>query len=632
MKWKIRERRNTIIISMLTLCMLALIIAGLHQRSAASIPASEQSSHSPSPSGKPSPSAPARTQAQSAGADDLFQLINHEQYRYFRVSEQNQHWDYKPGQSIWYSRVDATFILSLNVPGSPAVSARQIDLLRSNIAVTTMSGEPVSFTASEGSGDQQLVISLKGSNASDLTITFFSADQSQSKPLNVYYMKPFDYKITAERLPYSDRAFALSAQSVEMPLPVRIGGENELVFQFTDEVDRASVDELFAKTLKDAAWKIEWIDNRTFKLTAAFGSPGKDGLVYLTADGIRNARGVDLKTNRGLWLMPNALQNYVLYDPTNGKQSVLAMPDRPYRSASVAPDEEWTLAGIGVKMPLAEETMYELLDRKGKVAHTLQAGEAFSPEWMPGGSGIVYIDGKSGKRALSLLSLDNFEKEAVWQVPNAKGRIVAFDVDPATGRIAIAWGLFNEEQDGLMDIQVEVLKGLKDATPLTFHNVGAFRCMDGPCLSSIDFMNDGYLVVGDDSGFTALEISTGKTRQIAVQPANAKRSAQTVLPYRSRTWNVHMTESGGKEKWSWSDGEQDIVFTTSIGIPDNAAVIRGPYGSGQTALFYVEQKGWFRIDPVAKTAKPANDVPVSLNPIWVVGTHKSKLIAGTNGN
>lgn len=618
------QHRNIIIVCVLFLSLIALMIVTLKQnKSEDHLPASQPATPSPN-AATPNVSV---TPSNESADSELFQLVQDNKYKYFRVSEGNQYWDYEPGESIWFSQGDAQFMLSLDIPNPSRLSSQQLEMLRNNIAITTTAGEPVSFTVMEGSIEQQLVISLKGTPNSDLTLSFYSQDQAETKEVKIYYMKPFEYKLTSEKLPLLDKAFKVSKERMELPLPVSVNLPYTITFEFTDEVDRDSVNKHFKQTLTEANWSVDWVDNRTFKLTLSFDHQPSTPMIRLSASGIRNARGVELKSLNYVSLEPTRIQGYAIYDLATNTQSPLLTTNNLYETIMPSPNDMWLLTSTAIHTPRRTEYLYELLDRKGNVIQTFDHNELVMPMWSATGDRIVYVNGKSGNRELVQYNNENDTNELIWQVPDSSSQIIAFDIEPKQGNIAIAWGKFNSTNT--MDIQLETLSGINNQTSKRFANIGKVSCYEASCSFQLKWMNENTLLYHINEDSMILIPESGQSRALNNATNQTKRpTIIETIQYRGKTWSISMSEENGNEYWIWSDGEQDISFTTSINMAEQSGIMKGPYPFGLTALLFAEGKGWYRIDPGAKTARLTNEVPDWWNPELIIGQYKEKLIIG----
>lgn len=615
------QYRNFIILCFLVISLAALIFVTLQQnRSNYAFPSSAIQSPAPISHATATPI------HNEASEIDLFQLVQDDKYHYFRVNENNQFWDYKPGQPIWYSQGDARFMLALDVAYPDRLTSKQLEMLRNNVALTTTTGEPVSFSIMEGNNEQQLIISLKGTPNSDLTLTFYSADQSQTKPLTIYYMKTFDYKIIAEHIPLIEKAFAFSKENMELPLSISTKTDHTFTFQFTDEIDRASVDEHFKKLLAEAIWSVDWIDNRTFNLKLKYENKPENPLVRLSASGIRNARGVELKSLNYVLLELTNIKGYGLYDLSSNTQLTWLETSNKYDSLALSPNDKWLLATTVLKTPTQTQYLYEILDMKGTALKQFDYNALYLPRWLTTDDQIISINARSGNRELVLYDPIKDSNELIWQVPDPNSQILTYAIEPKQNAIAIAWGKPNSLD--VIDLQIDVLKGLQDSSPKRYMNLGKVVCNKKPCLYPLQWVNENHLVFKTNEGNLMLNHKLEQARVLAKPLVQSKFSLLEVVPYRSKNWAVSMHEENGIEQWIWSDGEQDITFTTQLDIPDNVKLLQGPYGVGSAVYFYVEGKGWFQLDPGAKTARLTNDVLESLNPGLIIGQHKEKLIIG----
>lgn len=627
MKRWIRHQRNVLYISVLLLSMIALLFTTLgHMGQSDKQPQPTSPIQPPVEMGLPSPGESTPAQIQEPSGLELFQLIQQEKFKYIRVLENHQHWDYKPGQPIWYSRGDAVFILSIDSMHLGGITPSQLETLHNNIALTTVAGEPISFSVSKGSNDEQLMISLKGTPATDLSLSFYSPDLSQSKTFRIYYMKTFDYKITSESVPYVDKSFALNTDQYRMPVSILMGKPHEFTFHFTDEVDRKSAVELFQHSLEETTWSVEWIDNRTMKLLLTVLQKPENKYLELSAGGMRNARGVELKTLHYVLLEPTDINGYALYDPVAGTQKKLLDSSVRYSVISPSPDMNWLLAAVPVQGPVRTELMYELLDQHGNSVAGFDYNEMYSPQWLQAEGSFLYIEGNADQRELVQYDAASHTREVVWQVPASNSRILAYDIDPRNGALAIAWGKYNHDSD-LFDIQVETFAGIKDNSPKRHVNVGKRYCAETPCFMEFNWFNE-QILFADSEGYKLLNRN-------ADQPtALIKLSSKTDIPtigvaeIQGKKWLVTMQEAEGKQDWIWNDGEQQISFATRVEFGEKGLNLWGPYNAGSTALFYAEDNGWLEINPTAKTAIEAKEMPETLLPELIIHQVNDKLIIG----
>ncbi|TCZ75125.1 hypothetical protein E0485_18420 [Paenibacillus albiflavus] len=620
-RWSMHYR-NFIIICVLIVSFAALILVALGPHHLPDkLPV--QAAVTPSPTNQTVATPPTNNDTADI---DLFKLVQEDKYLYFRVNENNQVWDYKPGQPIWYSQTDARFMLAIDVPYPNRITPKQLEILRNNIAITTTTGEPVSFTIMEGDSEQQLIISLKGTPNSDLTLTFFSADQSQIKPFIIYYMKPFDYKIISDRIPLLDKAFVFSKENIVLPLSVQTHASHVLLFQFTDEVDRASVDEHFKAILTNVNWSVDWVDNRTFNLVLNFDHKLEESYLKLSASGIRNARGVELKSTNYIVIEPTDTKGYGSYDLSTNTIAAWFNTNRQYDEIMPSSNDNWLLASTVLKKAAQSQHLYEILDEQGNVVKQFDFNSLVSPHWLNDEAGLLYINGRANSRELVLYDLDTDSTKLIWQTPDASSQILGFAIEPKSGVIAVAWGKSNSLE--IYELHMEILRNIRDSSPKRYPIIGKLACNDTPCSYPLEWLNDNYLIYPTNDGRQILNIKLEQSRLFAKTLVQTKYSLFGIIPYRSKNWAVAMSKEKDHQQWIWSDGEQDITFTTELVIPDQEQLLKGLYGNGSTALFYVHNMGWYKIDPSARTTQLTNDVISSLQPELIIGQHKGKLIIG----
>lgn len=625
MKRWIRHQRNVLYISVLLLSVVALLFTTLgHMGQTDKQPQDASAVHPPVTLDFPSPGVSTQAPVQEPSGFELFQQIQQEKFKYIRVLENHQHWDYKPGQPIWYSRGDATLILSIDALQLGGITPSQLETLHNNIALTTTAGEPVSFSVSKGKSDEQIMISLQGTPASDLSLSFYSPDLSQSKTFRIYYMKTFDYKITSESVRFVDKSFALNTDRYQMPVSILIGKPHEFTFHFTDEVDRKSAEELFQHSLQETTWSIEWIDNRTMKLLLTVEQKPEHKYLHLSAGGMRNARGVELKTLHYVLLEPTDVNGYTLYDPVSGTQTKLLDTSVKYNIISPSPDMNWLLAAVPIQGSSRTELMYELLDQHGNAIARFDYNEMYSPQWLPGGNSFLYIEGNADHRELVQYDAESYTREVIWQVPASNSRILAYDIDPRNGALAIAWGKYNQESE-LFDIQIETFTGIKDNSPKRHVNAGKLNCMEVPCLMEFNWFND-QILFADLEGYKILDRNAEQPTALIKLSSKADFGTIAVAELQAKKWLVAMRETEGKQEWIWNDGEQEIPFTTRFDLGEKGVNLKGPYNAGSTALFYTEDIGWFEINPAAKTAMEVQDMPEALLPELIINQVKDKLV------
>jgi len=620
-RWSMHYR-NFIIICVLIVSFAALILVALEpDHLPEKLPV--HAAVTPSPTNQTLTTPPTSNETADI---DLFKLVQEDKYLYFRVNENNQVWDYKPGQPIWYSQTDARFILAIDVPYPNRITPKQLEILRNNIAITTTAGEPVSFTIMEGNMEQQLIISLKGTPSSDLTLTFFSADQSQIKPFIIYYMKPFDYKIISEHIPLLDKAFVFSKENIVLPLSVSTHASHIFMFQFTDEVDRASVDEHFKSILADVNGSVDWVDNRTFNLVLNFDHKLEEPYIKLSASGIRNARGVELKSTNYIVIEPTDIKGYGSYDLTTNTIAAWFNTNRKYESILTSSDDKWLLASTVLKKNAQLQHLYEVLDKQGNVIKQFEFNSLVSPHWLHDETGLMYMNGRASNRELVLYDLVKDSTELIWQTPDSSSQILGFEIEPKQGAIAIAWGKTNGLE--IYELHMDILKSKRDPSPKRYLNMGKLTCHETPCTYPLEWLSDNYLIYPTNEGRQMLSIKLEQSRLFAKTLEQTKYSLFGIIPYRSKNWAVTMSEEKDHQQWVWSDGEQDITFTTDLKIPDHKQLLSELYGSGSAAWFYVHNMGWYMIDPAARTTQLTNDVISSLQPELIIGQQKGKLIIG----
>ncbi|WP_442603498.1 hypothetical protein [Paenibacillus sp. KN14-4R] len=607
--------------SVFALCCIVLILTSL----------SRQQTQTPNPQSPLPITTPLPTPKDStASANKLFDKIQQDKFHSIRISENDQYWDYEPGQQIWFSHRDAAITFSLNIPKTTTSTMEQFETIRRNIAVTTTRGEPVSFTAAIGSGDQHIIISLKGAPTTDLAISFFSPSHNESKQINVYYMKPITYTITSSTIPLIDQAFNWSSEHITMPRPIQIGEKYMINFSFSEELDRTSVNEHYQRSLPGAQWSISWIDNRSFDLTLQYEEAIKNKFVTLDATSIRTARGFQMKSEKHILLEPTTLAKYIWYDPVTRTQNHPFTADNLY--SSIVPSSKnngLLLAAFHVETEMRAEMIYELVNRKGNVLQTFLYqfdSELLNPKWNSQSEEIISIRRGSKFTELQRFDTTTLQFDSIWTVPKANGRIIGFDIDAQAGTLAIIWGIMNDKN--IIHMQLEVLDGFNGKTIKHYDNLGSNTCYEGSCITDVQWLEGKKIIYPSDSGLQILDIATGQTRILHKSPSG-KKLTQKIVQYAGHTWNVLVQADKGNEQWTWTSMDQEISFQTSMGISPETR-LSGPYMTGAVALFYVEGKGWYRIDPKAKNARLlSTEESPTINPNFIVGEQEGKWLIST---
>ncbi|MCR8644121.1 hypothetical protein NV379_15820 [Paenibacillus sp. N1-5-1-14] len=607
---------RTVYGAIFAICCIVLILTSLSRQQSQT-----KNAEPPFPNMTPKPA----TKENSESASKLFDKIQQDKFHSIRINENNQYWDYEPGQQIWYSHRDATVTFSLNIPKSTTSTLEQFETIRRNIAVTTTRGEPVSFTATIDPGDQHIVISLKGAPTTDIAISFFSPSHNESKQITIYYMKPITYTIASPTVPLVEQAFAWSRENLTLPRQIQIGEKHTFHFNFSEELDRTSVNEHFQRSLTGAQWSLSWIDNRSFDLTLQYEEPSKTNFVTLGATSIRTARGFQLKSENYVLIEPTTSLKFAWYDPITRSQTGAFTASNNYNLITPSSKNNGNmLAAFDVETDMRAEKIYEIINRKGNVLQTFlykSNQELRSPKWDSQKEDLLAFDSKLTE--LKLYDTTKQQFDTIWTVPKEHSQIVSFDIDPLTGAIAIIWGQLNDKNT--IHMQMDLLDGVDGKIVKKFDNMGSFTCYEGPCYSYSQWLEGKKLVYHADTGLWLLDIATGQIRSLDKQ-LNDKNSNsyQKVVTFSGHTWHVLIQSNKGNEYWIWTSPDQEITFQTSIGITPETK-IGGLYMTSNIPLFYIEGKGWYRIDPKTKSARPlpADEAP-AITPNMIVGEQDGK--------
>jgi hypothetical protein len=544
----------------------------------------------------------------------LYQLIKAEQIRFIRVTDSDYRMaDYRPGEKLFLTGEESEILFYIETPGTTQITAEDAAMLAQQVKVKkTEDGRDVPFTAQGRLENESVTVTLTLNEVppDDITVEFYAVEGEDVKRFPFAYQPEFGYAITSKDDPGIAESFKMKRNGVYVTHYVEPGKSYVYDYEFSEAVNRASVEDDFTDFLKDGKRQMDWIDDRHFRLTVRLHE-------YEVNKHVGSVSFYEVETKRGY--TSTQFGHLQLYTATPGRLTAVDLSEgtkrnyfstiKKYSTISVSSNGQWMLAAQEGSDELHSIYAYSIVDLRGNVLKQFAMDEISYPQWLAEDNSLLYVKGKD----LIKYSVAEQRSQVVWSSPNPQRNetILSLTMDADREQIALKSGSHNS--DGLFTYDLYLFKDIHDAEPVRIDEFGKFSCYEGPCPGPpMDFIDKDAIVhfdwedAGDGSFKTivyVLDLSTMKSRRVEAQGMDEGKLLQGDNMFLLSGGRFLQIEDGpsGTMRWSVVDlrrGQVDLIMETNFG---NVRVTHLLAMTDGTYLLGLENKGWMILNLDEKT-------------------------------
>ncbi|TBL69318.1 hypothetical protein [Paenibacillus thalictri] len=575
--------------------------------------------------------------AQNASAQEgrepeksLFPYIQEGNLHYIRVAGSNAYWDYSASDRLFYDDPNAAVIFSLDIPeeAKGSIEDSALEALQAGVSVTTERGEAVPFSVSGQNRTYGLVLGVQLQNApSETLIISFTSREGQHRLFTLHYTKTFAYTISSQQDENVRRAFDQYPGGIGIIRGYVVGKPYTFQIEFNMEVDKSSVDEVLRQVFpaEIGSWSLSWNSDTSCELTFQLdgGAAGKYVMVHMS--GAKGVSGNVLKDSHAVAILAIKPTRIETYDFATHEHELLFDTEAYMETAELSPSGRWLLASERVENPMSSELTFKVLDRQGAVVKSAQFGEMAYPVWLADGDTVLYMKGEWARTEVWSFNAATGENRLFWKVLEEMdgGRLAALAADPHSGAIAIAAGQHDDE--GLFTYDLHVFPSMDADMPHVYEKVGQYFCYEGPCLTWVNFIDEGKLSYssikrpdGERSTINntyVLDLATG-SEQLLDQADPLGQENGSLVIYRGLIQDMFVRivqRPDGQEVWSVTrvggeaDSSEPYTFETNEQLLAAGPIRLFAQPPDKLAL-YAGSSGWHTIDLHHRTFEAAAEM------------------------